>query len=101
MKNYDIQRLVQSFILLGFDILSKLIMLVLLICRVDVDKVNISCRVITEFGDVDYDHAKLLGFLGNIRDKISAFISTCYLSLSDSPSSKIKLDDATTTIITS
>ena len=76
-------------------------MLVLLVYRVGVDEVNISCRVNTEFGDVDYDHAKLLGVLGNIHDKISAFVSPYYLSLSDSPSSKIKLDDATTTIITS
>ena len=76
-------------------------MLVILVYGVDVDEVNILCRVITELGDVDYDHAKLLGFLVNIRDKISAFASPCYLSFSDSSSSKIKLDDTTTTIIIS
>jgi len=76
-------------------------MLVILVYGVDVDEVNILCRVITELGDVDYDHAKLLGFLVNIRDKISAFASPCYLSFSDSPSSKKKLDDTTTTIIIS
>ena len=71
----------------------------ILVYGIDVDEVNISYRVITELGDVEYDHAKLLGFLGNIRDKISASVSPCYLSLSESPSSKIKLDNTTTTII--
>ena len=89
----------QSFILLGFDIRSKLIMLVLLVYGVDVDEVNVSFRVIKDLDDVDYDHAKLLGFWGNICDKISASVSPCYLSLSESPSSKIKLDNTTATII--
>ena len=91
----------QSFILLGFDIRSKLIMLVLLVYGVDVDEVNVSFRVIKDLDDVDYDHAKLLGFLENIRDRLSAFVSPCYLSFSDSPSSTIRLNDTTTTIIIS
>ena len=62
----------------------------ILVYGVDVDEVNISYRVITELGDVEYDHAKLLGCLGNIRDKISASVSPYYLSFSVSPSSKIK-----------
>jgi len=86
----------------GFDARSKLKILMRLAYGVDVDEENISCRGITELGAVDYDYAnklggtiKLLGVSEKVGNKISAYVSPCYISFSDSLSS---VNDATNAV---
>jgi homoserine dehydrogenase len=86
----------------GFDARSKLKILIRLAYGLDVDEANISCRGIQELTATDYDYAKslggtikLLGVAERVGDKVSGFVSPCYVSGSDSLSS---VSDATNAV---
>jgi homoserine dehydrogenase len=86
----------------GFDARSKLKILMRLAYGIDVEEANISCRGIQELTSVDYDYAKslggtikLLGVAERVGDKVSGFVSPCYVSGSDSLSS---VNDATNAV---
>jgi len=83
----------------GFDARSILKILMRLAYGIDVEEANIPCRGIQELTSVDYDYAKslggtikLLGVAERVGDKVSGFVSPCYVSGSDSLSS---VNDAT------
>jgi homoserine dehydrogenase len=88
----------------GFDARSKLKILMRLAYGIDVEEADIPCRGIQELSSVDYDYAKSLG--GTIKllgvaerrqggNKVSGFVSPCYVSGSDSLSS---VNDATNAV---
>jgi len=87
----------------GFDARSKLKILMRLAYGLDVDENDIAVRGITELTKDDYDYAKKLG--GTIKllgvaekvspNKISGFVSPCYVTSSDSLSS---VSDATNAV---
>jgi len=86
----------------GFDARSKLKILMRLAYGCDVDEKNIPCRGITELTSVDYDYAKklggtikLLGVAESRGDKISGFVSPCYIAENDSLAS---VNDATNAV---
>lgn len=86
----------------GFDARSKLKILMRLAYGVDVDEKNIPCRGIQELTAVDYEYAKklggtikLLGVAEKVDDKVSAFVSPCYITSNDSLSS---VNDATNAV---
>ncbi len=75
----------------GFDARSKLKIMMRLAYGIDVDEDNIPCRGIQELTSVDYDYAKklggtikLLGVAERVGDKVSGFVSPCYVSYNDS-----------------
>ena len=75
----------------GFDARSKLKIMMRLAYGIDVDENNIPCRGIQELTSVDYDYAKklggtikLLGIAERVGDKVSGFVSPCYISSTDS-----------------
>mmetsp|Transcript_13129 Transcript_13129/g.24668 ORF Transcript_13129/g.24668 Transcript_13129/m.24668 type:complete len:504 (-) Transcript_13129:205-1716(-) len=83
----------------GFDARSKLKILMRLAYGIDVDEKNIPCRGIQELTSTDYDYAKslggtikLLGVAERVGDKVSGFVSPCYIASTDSLSS---VSDAT------
>lgn len=86
----------------GFDARSKLKIMMRLAYGIDVDESNIPCRGIQELTSVDYDYAKklggtikLLGIAEKVGDKVSAFVSPCYISSNDSLSN---VNDATNAV---
>ena len=86
----------------GFDARSKLKIMMRLAYGIDVDENNIPCRGIQELSSVDYDYAKklggtikLLGVAEKVGDKVSGFVSPCYISYNDSLSN---VNDATNAV---
>jgi len=86
----------------GFDARSKLKIMMRLAYGIDIDEKNIPCRGIQELTSVDYDYAKklggtikLLGVADKVGDKVSGFVSPCYVSYSDSLSN---VNDATNAV---
>ncbi len=86
----------------GFDARSKLKILMRLAYGIDVEESNIPCRGIQELTSIDYDYAKklggtikLLGVSQKIGDKVSGFVSPCYIPGNDSLSS---VNDATNAV---
>jgi len=86
----------------GFDARSKLKIMMRLAYGIDVDEDNIPCRGIQELTSVDYDYAKklggtikLLGVAERVGDKVSGFVSPCYVSSNDSLSN---VNDATNAV---
>lgn len=86
----------------GFDARSKIKILMRLAYGIDVDEKDIPCRGIQELSATDYDYAKslggtikLLGVAEKVGDKVSAFVSPCYVSSTDSLSS---VSDATNAV---
>lgn len=86
----------------GFDARSKLKILMRLAYGIDVDENNIPCRGIQELTSIDYDYAKklggtikLLGVAEKVGDKVSGFVSPCYIPGNDSLSS---VNDATNAV---
>ncbi len=86
----------------GFDARSKLKILMRLAYGIDVEESNIPCRGIQELTSIDYDYAKklggtikLLGVSQRIGDKVSGFVSPCYIPGNDSLSS---VNDATNAV---
>lgn len=86
----------------GFDARSKLKILIRLAYGIDVEEENIPCRGIQELTAVDYEYAKklggtikLLGVAEKVGEKVSGFVSPCYISYSDSLSS---VNDATNAV---
>jgi homoserine dehydrogenase len=87
----------------GFDARSKLKILMRLAYGLDVNENDIAVRGITELTKDDYDYAKKLG--GTIKllgvaekvgpNKVSGFVSPCYVTSSDSLSS---VSDATNAV---
>lgn len=84
----------------GFDARSKLKILMRLAYGIDVDEDDIYCRGIQELTAIDYEYAqmlggtiKLLGVSNRVGDnKISGFVSPCYIPSTDSLAS---VNDAT------
>ena len=84
----------------GFDARSKLKILMRLAYGVDVDESDIYCKGIQELTAIDYEYArmlggtiKLLGVSNTVGDnKISGFVSPCYIPGTDSLAS---VNDAT------
>jgi len=76
----------------GFDARSKLRILMRLAYGVEVDEDEIPCRGITDLTKVDFEYAKMLG--GTIKllgvtekvgeNKVTAFVSPCYVTEDDS-----------------
>jgi len=86
----------------GFDARSKLKILMRLAYGIDVDEENIPCRGIQELSSIDYDYAKklggtikLLGVSEKVDDKVSGFVSPCFIPGNDSLSS---VNDATNAV---
>lgn len=86
----------------GFDARSKLKILMRLAYGIDVDENDIACRGIQELTATDYDYAKslggtikLLGVAEKVGEKVSGFVSPCYISNTDSLSS---VSDATNAV---
>ena len=86
----------------GFDARSKLKILMRLAYGIDVDEEDIACRGIQELTATDYEYAKslggtikLLGVAEKVGDKVSGFVSPCYIAAADSLSS---VSDATNAV---
>jgi len=86
----------------GFDARSKLKILMRLAYGIDVDEEDIACRGIQELTATDYEYAKslggtikLLGVAEKVGDKVSGFVSPCYIAATDSLSS---VSDATNAV---
>lgn len=75
----------------GFDARSKLKILMRLAYGINVDENDIPCRGIQELTSVDYDYAKklggtikLLGVSDKVGDKVSGFVSPCFIPSTES-----------------
>jgi len=86
----------------GFDARSKLKIMMRLAYGIEVEEDNIPCRGIQELMAVDYVYAKklggtikLLGVAERVGDKVSGFVSPCYVSSTDSLSN---VNDATNAV---
>lgn len=86
----------------GFDARSKLKILMRLAYGIDVPESDIPCRGIQELTSTDYDYAKklggtikLLGVSERIGNKVSGYVSPCYIPSNDSLSS---VNDATNAV---